>query len=130
MISDRERGKVINDMLPIYCQEEGVEGLHQSYINVHGLCRLPRVHAYGTTVDGNGNICTRCKNTRLDECPEDAPAGLQLRHCQKGQYMLVRIPPHCKVDWKDRKYFHERVRRYHAKDTRMERFKMVGFSRF
>ncbi|KAF8247175.1 hypothetical protein K440DRAFT_601480, partial [Wilcoxina mikolae CBS 423.85] len=114
----------INDprLKAVYCQEEGVEGLHQSYINVHGLCRLPRAHADGSSL--KGNICDCCEKTRLDECPEKSlhKKEMGLQHCQKGQYMLVRIPPHCSVKWNRREDFHETIKRHHAKDTRLERF--------
>ena len=97
----------------MYCKEEGLEGLQQRYIKVHGFCRLPRAHAgESTTVERK---CNRCKCSRDANCPEEALKRDRLQHCQKGQYMLVRLPPHCKVKWNHRDLFHDVLTRFHAK---------------
>jgi hypothetical protein len=115
----------------MYCKEEGLEGLQQRYIKVHGFCRLPRAHAHGsgtgkekcncyrharsgTGLEEDGK-CNCCNLSRLADCPEEALRKKQLLHCQKGQYMLVRLPPHCKVKWNDRDRFHDELTRFHAK---------------
>jgi hypothetical protein len=115
-------------MTPIYCKEEGLEGLQQRYIKVHGLCRLPRAHANAHDLSPEKDRkCCDCKRNLHAESPEGAPISNPLRHCQKGQYMLVRIPPHCKVRWRGREGFHDNLRRFHSKERRS--FIEVGFGR-
>lgn len=115
----------IDGMEAVYCQEEGVEGLHQSYIKVHGLCRLPRAHAKESEVI-DGKTCNRCHKSRSQEGPEEAPQDCY-RYCQKGQYMLVRVPPHCNVKWKNRDKHQKKFRRYHSQNSRIEKSQMVRF---
>lgn len=92
----------------VYYEEEGMEGLVQHYINVHGLCRLPRA---------------RCDTCSERSGPLNEPVVDKHPHlCQKGQYMLVRIPPHCKVKWKNRHKFGDEFTKYHSTYTWTERF--------
>jgi len=98
----------------MYCKEEGLEGLQQCYINVHGLCRLPRTHVLGS--ESEDGKCNSCKHRQHAACPEEAPST-KLLHCQKGQYMLVRLPPHCKVRWKGSERFHKDLRRFHSPES-------------
>ncbi|KAF8241333.1 hypothetical protein K440DRAFT_629597 [Wilcoxina mikolae CBS 423.85] len=95
-------------MVQVYCEEEGMESLPQSLMKVHGLCRLPRAHA-----------SAKCEVCSVNTVAPEAPTGLQ--HCQKGQYTLVRIPPHCTVNWKRRDDFHQEITTYHSKDGHRER---------
>jgi len=124
----------------MYCKEEGLEGLQQCYINVHGLCRLPRAHVQGSNSKGgkcsdcgypwhaeypedaslsikDDGKCNSCNRSRYAEGLEEAPSTKKLQHCQKGQYMLVRLPPHCKVKWKGREPFHKDLRRFHSPEN-------------
>ncbi|KAF8541790.1 hypothetical protein BDD12DRAFT_878000 [Trichophaea hybrida] len=105
----------------VYCEEEGLEALQQRYIAVHGLCRLPRAHAehkdsYACDVPMSNHL--ERKHSELFPQHPRGPKQLQeFRNCQKGQYMLVRIPPHCSVKWKHRSYFNLEFTRHHETDT-------------
>ena len=121
-------------MEAVYCQEEGVEGLHQSYINIHGLCRLPRAHADSdekqkceTREDSNSGKKQGCKKCRKPEFKEDPEVAFKdkFQHCQKGQYMLVRVPPHCNVNWQHGKDFNKKFRRYHSQESRREKVSLM-----
>ena len=133
----------------IYCQEEAVEGLHQSYIKVHGLCRLPRAHrslpeAVVAEVTHNKDCRENSKHYHNNECLENAKScrhtvcleklngyldnNKPFRHCQKGQYMLVRLPPHCSVRWKRHMDYESSFRRHHSKEGRREKLMKVRFS--
>ncbi|KAI5786861.1 hypothetical protein FPQ18DRAFT_74871 [Pyronema domesticum] len=81
----------------IYC-EEGLEILHQRYIRIHGLCFLPR----GNCIARPGeDRCTNCHRT-LNGNPlaEEEGNSVEPLKCQAGQYMMVRLPPNCQVEWK------------------------------
>ena len=135
----------------IYCQEEGVEGLHQSYIKVHGLCRLPRAHKHrhrsiseeeNAKHRHNKDCHTNAMNHHSKECIENAKPchdtvclekchgslDKPFQHCQKGQYMLVRLPPHCSVRWKRHMDYESRFRRHHSQECRREKLMEVRFS--
>jgi hypothetical protein len=52
----------------------------------------------------------------------------KLQHCQKGQYMLIRLPPHCSVTWKHHADYQTSFRRYHSKESWMEKIVQVCYS--
>ena len=147
----------------IYCQEVGVEGLHQSYIKVHGLCRLPRAHKCPKNCTENVQHCHRslseeenaehrhnkdclkkaqdyhskecienakhCHDTVcLEKCHRSLDRIKPFQHCQKGQYMLVRLPPHCKVRWKHHTGYQDKFRRYHSTESWLEQIMKVRFN--
>ncbi|CCX32014.1 Similar to hypothetical protein THITE_2145780 [Thielavia terrestris NRRL 8126]; acc. no. XP_003655037 [Pyronema omphalodes CBS 100304] len=113
----------------IYC-EEGLETLQQRYIRIHGLCFLLR----GTRSSGikfvDASRCDRCERKMpLKADPENQPAKpkldpkLECLGCQVGQYMMVRLPPNCQVQWKDHDKFKDppNQRKYHAREGTIER---------
>jgi hypothetical protein len=94
----------------IYC-EGGLETLQQRYIRIHGLCFLPRGTCSGTSDDGDASRCKNCKRKMPPGDPENQPVKPKLDPkleglgCQVGQYMMVRLPPNCQVQWKDHDKF-------------------------
>jgi len=127
-----ENNQAQRTLTAMHCKEEGLEGLQQRYIKVHGFCQLPRAHADGSgpgkencncyrhagssTPSNEAGKCNHCNLSRLADCPEEeALRKKPPRHCQKGQYMLVRLPPHCKVKWSDGDHFHDELTRFHTK---------------
>jgi len=106
---------------PVYCEEEGLEAHQQRYINVHGQCRLPRAHAeqkdsYACDVPINKHL-ERKDSEQFPQHPHGPKQLREFRNCQKSQYVLVRIPPHCSVKWTHRSYFNSEFARHHEKYT-------------
>ncbi|KAF8534892.1 hypothetical protein BDD12DRAFT_809002 [Trichophaea hybrida] len=85
------------------------------------LMPAPRAHAehkdsYACDVPMSNHL--ERKHSELFPQHPRGPKQLQeFRNCQKGQYMLVRIPPHCSVKWKHRSYFNLEFTRHHETDT-------------
>lgn len=114
----------------IYC-EEGLEILHQRYIRIHGLCFLPR----GNCIARPGeDRCTNCHRT-LNGNPlaEEEGNSVEPLKCQAGQYMMVRLPPNCQVEWKKHQdaKFHFRGspnhRKYYSRFSSFEKLIRVSF---
>jgi hypothetical protein len=114
----------------IYC-EEGLEILQQRYIRIHGLCFLPRGNCLAVL---DKDRCLNCYHTLNDDhVVEEEGNSVEPLKCQVGQYMIVRLPPNCQVQWKKHQdaTFHFREPpnqwKYHSRDSSLEKLIRVSF---
>jgi hypothetical protein len=92
------------------CQQQN---LQHRYIRIHDLCFLPRGNY---SPDDTGKRCLECNRVFIEYAPEDTEdqvspteqQDIEFRKnlkCQVGQYTIVRLPPDCRLSWKNHKRF-------------------------
>jgi hypothetical protein len=114
-----------------YCEFEDLETLQRRYIRIHGLCYLPRGNCSSSrNEEGDKARCSACGHRFIEYTPDDIEdqaspierEDIEFRNnlkCQVGQYTIIRLPPDCKLNWKNHNRFRPwpNKRKYHSRES-------------